>query len=157
MFYRYFAKTFAVLFDIIEHDFWKINIIPEEEEKYKKWLKFINRVIKSIRISYIVMNFFYTIEPLFYQKRMMRMTIWLPYKDMIITTPFYQIFYLLECFLTMSCYFAILHFDLIIVLLLGAAYIQLEMIKYYLLKINDNLNKYETVKKCIQHQNLIFW
>lgn len=118
---------------------------------------FIYKVVKTSRISYIFMNFLYSIEPLFYPRRMQRMPLWLPDEQMKTVTPFYQIFYLFEVGFIWSCDFAILHFDLIIVLLVGAAYIQLEMIKYRLITVGNSPNKIETVKDCVCHQNLIYF
>lgn len=101
------------------------------------------------------MNALYGIEPLFYRNKLLRIPIWLPNEDLVNYSPYYELIFVYELSITLSADFVMLNFELMSLLFLSTAYVQIEMIKCKLSKMGDAEFSYDTLRECVAHHNLI--
>lgn len=75
--------------------------------------------------------------------------------DLVHYSPYYEVIFVYELSITLSADFVMLNFELMSLLFLSTAYVQIEMIKCKLSKMGDGEFSYDTLRECIVHHNLI--
>lgn len=107
------------------------------------------------RKNYVVLNALFGLEPILRGTRTLRLPIWLPDDDILNRSPNYELIYTCEYLIMVSADFAMLHFEIMCLYLLGTCYLQIEMIKTKLSKIGTTEFTNDVFIECILHYDLI--
>lgn len=148
------------MLDIIWNEFWPLSYTEvHNQKKLMKIYKFVNLVAKIYRLNVVGATAFFVIGTVITGNKSLPLDIWFPHKDILLTTPFYEITFVLQLMLTYgSALFCLIPLDALFIIMTGVVYGQFKMLKAKLLKVgntNDSNDDYNIIKECVAHHNLL--
>lgn len=148
------------MIDILWNQFWDIDILNGKEKKtaYKIY-KFTALMSKSYQILITLCVITYFGASTLRGNKNLIMNIWFPVKNIIDTSPYYEITFLIEAVvLGVSVIFALAQFDMLFMIMIGFVQIQFHILNCQLKHASPRRQSktHKTITECIVHHNLLF-
>lgn len=145
------------MIDTVWNEFWPINTADEKTQiQVLKMYRIVQIIARVYGYNVLFATIFFIIGAILTGEKSVPMDIWLPDKEILKITPYFEIISMLETLLTItSAMFCLIPFDALLITMIGLVYCQFILLSDQLLKLSENVDNYETIRKCVAHHNLL--
>lgn len=151
------AEHLSEMLDVIWYKFWSLDDIDKNRKKrYTSHYKLADIAGKIYGFNVMFAGTAFVISATLKAPYSLVMDIWIPNRDILKTSPYFEIVYVIENYLLYSvCLFSLIPLDQLFILMVAFVYVQFKMIKLKLKQIGGRKDDYEIVKECVEHHNLL--
>lgn len=151
------ADTISNMIDTVWDEFWSIDVAdPKTQKQVLKIYRIIQIIARVYGYNVLFATVFFIIGAILTGEKSVPMDIWLPNKEILKISPYFEIISILETVLTItSAMFCLIPFDALLIMIIGLVYCQFILLSEQLLKLSGNKDNYETIRKCVAHHNLL--
>lgn len=148
----------SFMLETIYNKFFALDNFTTVERKKMLWICKIAEFVSTVyKIVVIIAVSLFIIQAAFKENRTLVMEIWIPHKEVLKESPYFEIIYVLESmFFLASVYFCVIPLDRLFITMTGIIYIQFMLLRHELNKVSGKKSqRNHLLRNVITHHNTL--